>query len=83
MKKSKQIYDEVYKELTEEFGIKNINEKTGTLDEIEGMVGKFGREFERRVIEKIIEDQREKIDKKKAVKNVIRNSKILECEKKK
>jgi hypothetical protein len=75
MKKSKQIFDEVYKELSDEFGIKDIRKKPQTLDEIEGMLDRFGREFERRVIEKTTQEQRESVDKKKAVKDVVRGSK--------
>jgi hydrogenase maturation factor len=69
MRKSKQIYDEVFKELLNEFEIKGIEERPRSLDEIETMAEKFTNEFERRIIEKITQEQRENMDKKKAVKN--------------
>jgi len=83
MRKPKQIYDEVYKELLDEFGIENIKEKPQTLDEIENMMARFGKEFERRVIEKTTMEQREDIDKKKAVKNATHDSRTSGYEKKK
>lgn len=65
MKKTREIYDEVYNELMEEFDIKNTKEKPRALDELEKMIDKFGREFERRVLEKTTNSQSKLIDKKK------------------
>ena len=77
MRKPKQIYDEAYKEVMEEFGLNDMAGKPGTFDEIENMIDRFGKEFERRVIEKTVHEQREEIDKKKAVKSAADSSRTL------
>jgi hypothetical protein len=65
VEKTKEIYDEVYNELMDEFDMINIKEKPRGLDELEKMIDKFGREFERRVLERTAKNQSNKIDKKK------------------
>lgn len=41
MRKTKQLFDEVYNELADEFGVAGIEEKPQTLDEMEAMVDQF------------------------------------------
>ena len=64
MEISKEILDKVYEELTEELNLPNKSGKIRTFDEIEGQILKFGKEFERRAIEKSLEEQRGKSEKK-------------------
>jgi hypothetical protein len=66
---SKKLLDEVYEELVEEFKLPTNFRRTKTLDEIETMISRFGQEFERRAIEKSIEEQRKKREVKKTAKN--------------
>ena len=73
MEISKEIMDEVYRELIEEFKVPIKTKGTKTFDEIEGMVLQFGKKFERRVIERSIEDQRRKAEQKKTAQNVARD----------
>ena len=75
MSKTKKIYDEVYNELIEEFDIENSKDKPKTLDQLEHDIGKFGKELERRILEKAAQVQADANDKKKAVKNAVRKSK--------
>lgn len=75
MDKTKKIYDEVYNELIEEFGIEHGKDKPKSLDQLEHDIGKFGKEFERRILEKVAQVQSDAIDKKKAVTNAVRKSK--------
>ena len=69
----KKILDEVYKELIEEFKIPERSDKIRTFDEIEGMVLNFGKEFERRAIEKSIEEQRKKSEQKKTARGAAKS----------
>jgi len=77
MKKTKEIFNEVYNDLVKERGIATLSDEPRTLDEIEEMVDGFGRDFERIIKERLLNEQREKVDKKKAVKNVGENSRTL------
>ncbi len=74
---SKKILDKVYDELIAEFNIKEGSEKFKTFDEIETSIEKFGREFERRALEKSLEMQQEK--KKRHAKAATRKLKIRDC----
>jgi hypothetical protein len=51
----KDILDEVYNDIMGEFESSGNNEMPETLDDIEGAALKFGREFEKRAIEKFLE----------------------------
>lgn len=61
----KKIFDEVFNQMMSEH-----QEQTGksvfTLDEMEGKTLEFGKEFERRVMERSIEEQKKRSEKKTA-----------------
>jgi hypothetical protein len=65
MKKTKQIYDEVYQELIKDFKISEIEERPRTFDEIETFSEAFGEELKRRILERVTQNHAEDIDKKK------------------
>lgn len=77
MKISKEILDKVYEEMIAEFNIREGGGKFKTFDEIEGSIEKFGREFERRALEKSLEMKQEK--KKRHAKVATRSSRIRDC----
>lgn len=71
---SKKILDQVYDELIAEFNIKQEAGKFKTFDEIETSIEKFGREFERRALERTLQMKEKK--KKRPATRAIRKSKI-------
>ena len=61
----KDILNEVYNELMEKLESSTSKEGPDTFDEIEGAALKFGKELEKRAIEKMLERKRNTIDVKK------------------
>ncbi len=61
----KEILDEVYNELLSELESSSDGGELDTFDEIEGAALRFGRELEKRAIEKMIEKKRKTSEVKK------------------
>jgi HD superfamily phosphohydrolase YqeK len=62
---SKKLLDKVYDEMIEELKIDEQENGIKTFAEIEEIVHDFGKEFQRRMMEKAIKEQRKRSDKKK------------------